>query len=414
MCLGMPWSLSCFRLQFLANRLQKGATMELRDRVWARIDALDGELWSLALRIHDHPEVAFEELEAMEWLSQSLEEHGFNVQRGAGNLPSAFRADHPAVSEGPALAILAEYDALPGIGHACGHNIIATIAIGAALGLAAVKDQLPGRLVVAGTPAEEGGGGKVILVRNGVFEDVDAAMMIHPSSHTTIAQAALARIKVEVSFTGMAAHASAEPERGINALDAVIQTFNGLNALRQHIRDGARIHGVITDGGERPNIVPEHASALFYVRASDNAYCEELVGKLHRCAQGAALATGATLDFKRVGEDYKTILNNRRMGQVFEKHITALGYPPGAHEGGIGSTDMGNVSWEVPSIHPYLQIADPTVAAHSREFAAASRSDRARVGMLAGAKAIAATCLDLWLEKGLYEDVRAEFEQRNQ
>jgi len=383
--------------------------MELCEGVWGRIDELEDKLWDLALRIHENPELGFEEHQAVTWLTGILEEGGFRLERGVAQLPTAFRAVHPVEKEGPSVAILAEYDALPELGHACGHNLIATIAVGAALGLASAKVDLPGRLTVLGTPAEERGGGKVCLIRGGLFRDIDAVMMVHPASYTVVERRALAMTEVEISFRGRAAHASSDPEKGVNALDAVIQTFSALNALRQHVRDGARIHGIITDGGQSPNIVPVHAAAQFYVRAETSAYRDELVEKLQRCAEGAALATGAELSFRKMGREYKAIRPNHVMTQVFRRHIEALGYPVEEPKRGAGSTDMGNVSWEVPTIHPYIRITEGQVPLHSREFAEAARSERARQAMLAATKAVAATCLDLWSDPDLYREVHEEF-----
>ena len=384
---------------------------ELKERVWQRIDELAEELWNLALRIHENPELGFEEHKAAAWLTEELQKGGFEVELPYGGLKTAFRAEHPAKNEGPAIAILAEYDALPELGHACGHNLIATIAVGAALGLAPFKGELPGRLVVLGTPAEEGGAGKILLIQAGAFRDVDLAMMVHPSDQTLVERGSLAITEVEIEFQGKASHASSEPEKGINALDAVIQTFNALNALRQHIKDGARIHGIITDGGRKPNIVPEHAAARFYVRAAENAYRDELVEKLRRCAQGAALATGAQLTFKKVGHEYKAMRPNHHLAQAFRRNIEALGYPVEEPKGGMGSTDMGDVSWEVPAIHPYIRITEGEVPGHSREFAQAARSERAKEAMLAAAKAVAGTCIDVWTDPELYRAVREEFER---
>jgi len=353
---------------------------ELKRSVWERIDELAEELWGLALKIHGNPELGFKEHKAAGWLTEALRNGDFEVELPYGGLETAFRAEHPAKNEGPAIAILAEYDALPELGHACGHNLIATIAVGAALGLAPFKGELPGRLLVLGTPAEEGGAGKILLIQAGAFRDVDLAMMVHPSDQTLVDRGSLAITEVEIEFQGKATHASSEPEKGINALDAVIQTFNALNALRQHIKDGARIHGIITDGGRKPNIVPEHAAALFYVRAADNAYRDELVEKLRKCAQGAALATGAKLTFKKVGHGYKAMRPNHRLAQAFRRHIESLGYPVEEPKGGLGSTDMGDVSWEVPAIHPYIRITEGEVPGHSREFSQAAKSERASQG----------------------------------
>lgn len=381
----------------------------MKEQVWQRIDSLSEDLWDLALRIHANPELGFEEHKASAWLGEILERNGFRVKRGVGGLPTAFCAVHPAEKSGPRIAILAEYDALPELGHACGHNLIAAIAVGAALGLAPFKKELPGALLVIGTPAEEGGGGKIKLIQAGIFHDVDAALMVHPSDQTVVDRGSLAITEVKIEFHGKAAHASSEPEKGINALDAVIQTFVALNALRQHIKDGSRIHGIITHGGVKPNIVPEYAAALFYVRSADNAYRDELVEKLRKCAEGAALATGAQLTFTKVGHEYKAIRPNKTMAQVFAKYLTELGYPPEEPKGWMGSTDMGDVSWEVPAIHPYIRIGPGEIPGHSREFAEAAKSEGAKKAMIAAAKAVAATCLTLWTDPELFRKVREEF-----
>ena len=381
----------------------------MNEQAWRRIDELAPELWDLALRIHAHPELGFEEHQAAAWLSEALEKGGFRIERGAGGVPTAFRAVHPAAKPGPRVALLAEYDALPELGHACGHNLIAVIAVGAALGLATLKKDLPGTLVVLGTPAEEGGGGKLKLIEAGLFRDLDAAMMVHPADQTLVDRGSLAITEVGIEFHGVSAHASSEPDKGVNALDAVIQTFIGLNALRQHIRDGARVHGIITHGGLKPNIVPEYAAARFYVRAADNGYRDEIVDKLRRCAEGAAVATGSRLEFKLVGHAYKAIRPNKALGCRFAHHVTALGYPVEEPKGGLGSTDMGDVSWEIPAIHPYIRIAAGTVPGHSRAFCEAARSEPARGAMIAAAKALAAVCLDLWTDPALSRRVQEEF-----
>jgi len=379
------------------------------EAVWREIDRRAPELWELALRLHANPELGYEEHKAARWLADVLEREGFQVERGLASIPTAFRARHPAASPGARVAILAEYDALPELGHACGHNLIAAGAIGAALGLAVVKPHLPGELLIIGTPAEEGGGGKIRLIEAGVLRGIDAAYMFHPASETVVDRGSLAITEVEIAFRGVAAHASSQPDRGVNALDAVIQTFVALNALRQHMRDGARVHGIITDGGQKPNIVPEHAAARFYVRAADNGYRDQLLAALERCAQGAALATGAELDFHTVGHAYKAMRSSHALADALTTHLVELGEPPVSPTGGLGSTDMGDVSWEVPSLHPYVRITEEAVPGHSRAFAEASCSDGGRRGMLVAAKALAALTVDLWADPGLMERVREEF-----
>lgn len=381
----------------------------MKEKVWQQIDSLNDTLWELALRIHDTPELPFEEHKAAAWLSGMLGEAGFEVEQNVGGLPTAFRAIHPIESAGPRVAILAEYDALPELGHACGHNLIAAIAIGAALGLAASKKELPGKLTVLGTPAEEGGGGKIILLEAGLFQDVDVAMMVHPGDQTWAKREYLALTEVELSFRGKAAHASTNPEKGVNALDAVIQTFVSVNAFRPCLKDGARIYGIITDGGQKPNTVPEHAAACFQVRARENEYCDELLEKLRQCAEGAALATGTEFCLRKVGRPYKAMFANNALARDFHRHIEDLGYPVEEPTVGMASTDAGNVSWEVPVLHPHIGITNMNVALHSRAFAEASRSELARPAMLAAAKALAAICLDLWTDPHFFQEVKEEF-----
>jgi amidohydrolase len=381
-----------------------------RTQVSEAVDRMEERLRDVGKDIFDHPEVKFEEVRASKRLADELEEAGFEVELGVAGMETAIRAVHPAASDGPTVAILGEYDALPEIGHACGHNLIAAGGLGAALAVGSIKAELPGRLLFLGTPAEEGGGGKVLMVNAGLFEGVDAAIMFHPSTNTTIGRGSLAITEVKIEFHGKPSHASGSPEKGINALDAVIQTFNGINAMRQHIKDGARIHGIISNGGAKPNIVPEYASAEFYVRAQENEYRDELLEKLRRCAEGAALATGARLEFSRVGHEYKAMKPNKLLGERFLKHLEANGIPYNPpKEKSMGSTDMGDVSQAVPGIHPYVQICEDDVAGHSREFAEASGSERGYVGMLAAAKSMAMTAVDVLTEDGFFERIWEEF-----
>ncbi len=383
---------------------------DLKGRVCEAVDRLEEKLRVVSRFIYENPELKFEEVRAAKLLADELAAAGFDVRLGAAGLDTAIVATHPEVSDGPTVAIIGEYDALPGIGHACGHNLIAAAALGAALAVGVVKGDLPGRLVFFGTPGEEGGGGKVIMAEAGLFDGVDAAMMFHPASHTVVDWGSLAISEVNIEFFGKAAHASGSPEKGINALDAVIQTFNSLNALRQHIKDGSRIHGVITDGGAKPNIVPEHASANFYVRAEENDYRDELLEKLRACAEGAALATGARLKFELVGHSYKAMKPNRILGDAFVRNLASLGWglnPP--KDRSMGSTDMGDVSQLVPSIHAYLQICPEDVAGHSREFAAAAGSEEGARAMLTAAKGLAMTAVDVLSDPRMSELMWEEF-----
>ena len=374
------------------------------------IDRMEDKLRTVSKEIFEHPEVKNEEFFASKLLASELEAAGFDVELGVAGLDTAIRAVHPAVSDGPTVAILGEYDALPEIDHACGHNLIAAGGLGAALAVGSIKSDLPGKLIFFGTPAEEGGGGKVVMIDAGLFEEVDVAMMFHPANYTLVGRGSLAITEVRLEFHGKPSHASGSPEKGINALDAVIQTFNGINALRQHIRDDARIHGIISHGGLKPNIVPEFAAADFYVRAKDNDYRDELLGKLRRCAEGAALATGARLDFIEVGHAYKAMKPNKILGGIFLKHVQASGLPhTPTDDKAMGSTDMGDVTQIVPGIHPYVKIAESDVAGHSREFAEASKSERGQVAMLAAAKAMAMTTVNLLEDAQLVARIWEEF-----
>jgi amidohydrolase len=326
-----------------------------------------------------------------------LEENGFAVERGVGGLPTSFVATLAAQQAGPTVAFLAEYDALPGLGHACGHNLIGTASVGAALAVQSVLPELAGTVQVIGTPGEEGGGGKVYLVDAGAFDGVDAAMMIHPSSRSMTRRSSLTSYKVSIEFFGKAAHAAAKPDEGINALEAMILTFNGINAVRQHLRDDARVHGVITHGGEAPNIVPDYTAARFYVRAADTSYAEQVLERVRACAEGAGQATGARLEFKEYAPRYETMIPNARLADLMEANMTALGIEvaaPAADER-MGSSDMGNVSQVVPALHPYIAIGPDEMGGHTVAFREAAASPAGHEGMVRAAKAMAMTAVDL-------------------
>jgi amidohydrolase len=390
----------------------------LKTRVADAVEALADELWSLALQIHAHPELAFREEKAAAWLAAFLEAKGCHVARGVGGLPTAFRAEVPGSGAGPTIAVMAEYDALPGIGHACGHNVIATAGAGAgaALALAARASdgaRLPygGRIVVIGTPAEEGGAGKVKLLEAGVFRDVEAAMMIHPRSGTRVWRPSLGLVKARVEYFGRAAHASSWPWRGVNALNAVIGLFNALDALRQQLRPDARVHGIISVGGQQPNIIPEYTAAEFYLRALDKGDLQELRRRFEAAAEGAATATGCRVQVTLDPIVHDPLKPNFTMAGLFERNLARIGFPvdPEDPEAGYGSTDAGNVSQAIPTIHPYIRTAPDGVPGHSREFAEHSATPLARAGMLAGAKALALTALDLLADPAALRAAKAEF-----
>jgi amidohydrolase len=371
----------------------------VKPRVAEAVDRLAEDLEQLSHRLHANPELAFKEEKAHAWLSEFLAKHGATVERGVGGLATAFRATIPGRGAGPTIAIMAEYDALPGIGHACGHNVIATAGVGAGAALAVALGTLPvaGRIQVIGTPAEEGGAGKVKLMDAGVFDGVDAAMMIHGRCGTQVWRPSLGIIKVKAEYFGRAAHASSWPWRGVNALNAVIALFNALDAMRQQIRPDARVHGVIKHGGEQANIIPEYTSAEFYLRATTVPYCRELLRRFTAAAEGAAAATGCRAQVTPDPTVHEPLRPNATMAALFKQNLELIDFPEDPDDGqaGYGSTDCGNVSQRLPTIHPYIRISPDGVPGHSREFAEWARSPLARAGMVAGAKALALTALDL-------------------
>jgi len=366
------------------------------------------QLIQLSLNIHDNPELGFKEEKASAWLTSYLEDNEFHVERGIAGVATAFRATYGQGSS--RIALLAEYDALPKIGHGCGHNIIASSAVGAAVGSKPIIDRLGGSIVVLGTPGEEVFGGKIDMVQAGVFNEIDVAMIVHPDVRNVVTTQALACTGVEVEFFGQPAHASAEPHKGVNALEAMILAFTSINSLRQHIKEEARIHGIITDGGEAPNIVPAHSAAEFYVRAPDNEYLDELKSKVSNCLLGASTASGARLEYHWDDIAFDSMKNNETLAELFKQNLESLGRHVEAFnpEFGLGSTDMGNVSQVVPSIHPTIAIASPEVLGHTPEFAAAAASEAGHEGLMDAAKALAMTVVDI-LQPGMLDEIRQEF-----
>jgi amidohydrolase len=381
----------------------------LKTKVRNKVEAQYQELTQLSLKIHDNPELGFQEEKASSWLISYLEGNGFCVQKCAAGLATAFQATY---GQGrPRIALLAEYDALPKIGHGCGHNIIAASAVGAGVASEAAIDSLGGSVVVLGTPGEEVLGGKIDMVKAGMFEEIDVAMMVHPNTRNFVTTQALSCISLNVEFFGKPAHAAAQPYKGINALEALILAFNGINSLRQHIKGEARIHGIITDGGEAPNIVPAHSAAKFLIRTPDNAYLNELKEKVLSCFKGASLASGARLEYSWGDKTYAPMRNNMTLARLFRQNLESLGRSIEVFDPrfGFGSTDMGNVSQVVPSIHPMVAIASPEVLAHTPEFTAAAASEAGHKGLLDAAKAMAMTVVDLLSQPEMLDKIKQEF-----
>ena len=382
----------------------------LKDSITQAVDRLADELEALSHRIHAHPELAYQEVQACGWLGDFLAAQGFTVEPGVGGVDTAFRATIET-GDGPTIAILCEYDALPGIGHACGHNVIATSGAGAGAALAAVRARLPkGRIQVIGTPAEEGGGGKVKLIKSGIFRDVDCAMMIHGFDRTLLHQDLLGIVRGTFEFSGKASHASADPWEGVNTLDAVIGMYNAVSMLRQQVRPDCRIHGIITNGGAAANIIPEYASAIFYVRAPRIETMWDLFKRVTAAAEGAAKATGCTLKLTQHDSVYEPMKSSRVMLDLFAANMKTVGLAEGpAIPDRLGSSDIGNVSQVIPAIQPMIGIAPTGMAIHTREFADAAVKPLARAGMVAAAKTMALTTLDLLADPARVKAAKEEF-----
>ena len=392
---------------------------ELQQRILDRIDLDADALIALSKFIHAHPETAMEELESSAACASFVEQRGFEVTRGVAGLPTAFSAVAGSAPGGH-VGYLSEYDALPGLGHGCGHNLIAIAGIGAAIGLSEVVSDVGGIVSVFGTPAEEAIGGKIIMAQAGIFDGLDAALGAHPGTIEAVCPTvegsgmALACREVVIKFHGQAAHAAADPYNGVNALNALIEVFNGANALRQHVKADARIHGIITDGGFAPNVVPDYAAGSFLIRAATLTYMDELVGNFRAIADGAALITGARLEWIFPSPANADMVTNYALAQALDKHITAVGLemPPAKAEVASGSTDWGNVSYVVPSVETSYPIIDRICTWHSSDVVRASDSEMGYQNTLLVAKAMALAGLDVLRDEQLRTTNHSEFEQR--
>ena len=406
---------------------QAGSNSALTEIATKAIDAAREELFGIALDIHAHPELNYQEFHAAKLLSDTLEAHDFAVERGIGGVETAFRATlEGGAGDGPTVAVLAEYDALPEIGHGCGHNLIAMAGLGAGLGVQANIKNLPGRLVVIGTPAEEGGGGKIKLLDAGVFDGVDICLSSHPSSNRTVIPQdipldeswSLAMVGFRYIYHGKAAHAAAAPEEGINALNSLIHLFTGIDALRQHLREDTRIHGIITDGGLAPNVVPEFAAANFMLRCRDRNYLSDvIVGKVLKIAEGAALISGATLEVEPYYPFYENVLPNGVLAENFRANAEAVGMridaPTGGRRGSGASTDFGNVSQVLPSLELRYAVSETPVPSHSRQMTETAITETALSSALNVAKVLSLTAGDFLRDPARLKEAQAEFAKRS-
>lgn len=385
---------------------------KLKEQILQAVDEIKDELFGLSHKIHQNPEIRFQEEKAVAWQTELLRKHGFSVEVPFAGLATSYKAAIKGKAAGPRIALLAEYDALEKVGHGCGHNLIASMSVGAAIALARMMGGLEGELMVLGCPAEESGKGKVVMINHGGFANVDYAMMIHPSTRNLIGRGGLAAVVLDVAFRGKAAH-SKEPAEGINALTAVIKTFTGIDTLRQVWTDDARINGIITDGGTAPNVIPEYAAARFTVRAKTSKYLLRMLDDIRKAADAAALITGAELSFQP-GLMSTERYSNAVMGEILKVNMAVLGetmnYPP--HGLSVGSSDIGNVSMLIPTIHEYLAIAPTSVKNHTEEFAQAAISRKGDEMLLKGAKGLAMTAYDIFTDAELREKIYGDFESK--
>ena len=394
-------------------------------KVTGAIDGARDKLVDISMDIHSHPELNYEEHYSSKALADALEGFGFDVERGVGGVETAFSATlDGAGGDGPTVAFMAEYDALPGIGHGCGHNLIAISNLGAGLGAKAALDVLPGRIVVLGTPAEEGGGGKIKMLDAGVFEGIDVVLSSHPASNRTTIQIdipmsetwSLAMIGFRYEYTGKAAHAARVPHEGINALNGVIHLFTGIDAMRQHLRDDVRIHGIVTDGGKAPNVVPDFASASFMLRCNDKEYLTHVVEVVREVAEGAARMTGAELNIVPSYPAYDNVIPNIALSTSALTNTEASGLDvidnfPGESVAG-GSTDFGNVSQVIPSYYTRFAVGVDPVPAHSLAMAEAAKTDFAQDVAISVAKVLALTACDVLADPNLLAAAKREFDAR--
>jgi amidohydrolase len=385
--------------------------VKLKAAIVKEIDSMAPQLGVLSRKIHDNPEIAMQEHRACAWLTAFLKENGFNVTKGVAGMPTAFKAVYGKGK--PSVAFLAEYDALPKMGHACGHNLIATSAVAAGLGARLAVDKCGGSIFVFGTPAEEGEAGKAIMAGKGVFKGLDAVMITHPGGGNQVITNALACQTLDVEFIGKAAHAAADPAAGINALAAMILSFNAIDALRQHIVETARIHGIITDGGQAANVVPAYTAGTFIVRAADDEYLDILKEKVLSCFSAAATASGAELKYRWADVRYAPMINNVALAKLFRKNMQSLGrsIPLGETDKWSGSTDVGNVSRLAPAIQPMVAIAPDDVFIHTPQFAKVAATPKALQIMLDAGKAMAMTAAELLSNPAALAAVAAGFKK---
>lgn len=386
-------------------------TEKYTEKIQNIIKDLRPELQGLSEYIYEHPELGHVEFLSSKAHVELLKKHGFEVEYPYLEVETAFRAVYKGKKEGPTIAYLSEYDALPGIGHGCGHNLLGSTDTGAGIALSKLVDEIGGRVVVLGTPAEETNGDKVTMAAADTFDDIDVAFCTHPSDGYYTSGTSMAMEAIEFRFYGKTAHAAAAPFEGLNALDACLNTFNNINSFRQQMHPSARVHGVIKDGGEAANIIPEYTRAEFYVRAMDMPYLNELREKVIKCAEAGAMAAGCTMEWDYYEASYQNLVTNETLSKRYNQNMKLLGVKMQEEErDSMGSMDMGNVSQVVPAINPYFEITnEKTVSAHTIEFRECTRTEEAYKGMENTIAAFTQTAIDLITDSTLLESVKEEF-----
>ncbi|MCX5796902.1 MAG: M20 family metallopeptidase [Elusimicrobia bacterium] len=381
--------------------------MNTRPRLLRKVAALAHDIVAVSRFVHSHPEEGFHERECSEFLCAALANQGFRIEKPLPRLPTAFRASRRGRRPGPAIGFIAEYDSLPGIGHGCGHNLIAASAFGAAAALGSLVDETGGSVWVFGTPAEEYGSGKVPMLKARVFAPAQAVLMAHPETFWLVNTACLALDALKFEFRGRTSHAAATPWEGRNALDAVIGLFNGISALRQQLKPDVRVHGIITKGGDAPNVIPDHTAAEFYVRALRRRDLDEVTARVKDCARAAALAAGCRVKIVDSEPPLDDMVNNPVLAAVVERQLRGLGIKDIATEDSVpGSADIGNVSHRIPTIYFYCPVAPPGMDLHTREFARQAVTDQAHQGLLKAVQALALSGLELLRKPALVKEAR--------
>lgn len=386
----------------------------MKEQLGEEVKKIENELWHISDTIYKNPELGDKEFSSMKLLTDYLKKHSFEVETGIVQRPTAFKATYTSNKSGPVIAYLAEYDALPGIGHGCGHNLIGTMSVGAGVALSKLLAEVGGTIVVLGTPAEETNGAKVPMAEHGIFDSIDVAMILHPGDVSRESGETLAMDAIQFAYTGKSAHAAAAPEKGINALDSVIQLFNGINALRQHLPTDVKAHGIIAEGGKAANVVPDYAVAQFYIRAKERTTLNEVVEKVKKIANAAALMTGATLSISNYELSYDNMITNAPLSKAFTKNLQLVSpYPVYPPRKASGSIDMGNVSHVVPAIHPYIGLNEPGLIAHTKAFADKTITEAGHEALSSGALALALTGYDVLTDQKLLQAIKDSFSKKN-